>query len=92
MWSPAEHARRPRDIQRRQGAGRRVGAEHLGSAGGRREGRGGWLGSKAARWRPCTRRPAPPDLQVSEGSRSLSGGARGLSLLGPGETGRHGSR
>lgn len=27
VWSPAEHARRPRDIQRRQGAGRRVGAE-----------------------------------------------------------------
>lgn len=53
---------------------------------GRREGRGGWLGSKAPRWRPCTRRPAPPDLQVSEGSRSLSGGARGLSRLGLGET------
>ncbi|XP_043773130.1 uncharacterized protein LOC122703131 [Cervus elaphus] len=38
--------------------------KHLGSAGGRREGRGDWLGSKAARWRPCTRRPAPPDLQI----------------------------
>lgn len=88
---PAEHAWRPRECLEGPGRGeegrRRDG--YLQSAGDGCDGPGqpGWAAGQLRGQGPAPGAAAGPyRLQVSEGSRSRSGGARGLERLEPGET------